>query len=43
VYKEQTEPLIDHYKLNGLLKVVDGSGEIEIVYKRLIQAIGMQI
>ena len=43
VYKEQTEPLIDHYKSNGLLKVVDGNGEIEIVYKRLIQAIGMQI
>jgi adenylate kinase len=41
VYKEQTEPLIDHYKLNGLLKVVDGSGEIAIVYKRLIQAIGI--
>ena len=43
VYKEQTEPLIDHYKLNGLLEVVDGNGEIEIVYKRLIQAIGMHI
>ncbi len=43
VYKEQTEPLIDHYKSNGLLKVVDGNGEIEIIYKRLIQAIGMQI
>ena len=43
VYKEQTEPLIDHYKSNGLLKVVDGNGEIEIVYKRLIQAIGVQI
>ena len=43
VYKEQTEPLIDHYKLNGLLEVVDGNGEIEIVYKRLIQAIGVQI
>ena len=43
VYKEQTEPLIDHYKSNGLLKVIDGNGEIEIVYKRLIQAIGVQI
>ena len=41
VYKEQTEPLIDHYKSNGLLEVVDGNGEIEIVHKRLIQAIGI--
>jgi len=42
VYKKQTEPLIDYYKLDGLLKVVDGNGEVEIVYKRLIQAIGLQ-
>ena len=41
VYKEQTEPLIDHYKSNGLLEVIDGNGEIEIVHKRLIQAIGI--
>ncbi len=43
VYKEQTEPLIDYYKLNGLLKVADGNSEIEIVNKQLIQAIGIQI
>tara|TARA_B100001079_G_scaffold43800_2_gene35053 strand:- start:3 stop:653 length:651 start_codon:yes stop_codon:yes gene_type:complete len=42
VYKKQTEPLIDYYQSDGLLKVVDGNGEVEIVYKRLIQAIGLQ-
>ena len=42
VYKKQTEPLIDYYQSDGLLKVVDGNGGIEVVYTRLTQAIGLQ-
>lgn len=35
VYAEQTAPLIEAYRARGLLKVVDGMGEIEQVRARL--------
>ena len=31
VYHEQTAPLVDHYRGQGVLKVVDGHQEIEAV------------
>jgi len=36
VYTEQTEPLVDYYQNAGLLRAVDGEGEMGDVYQRLI-------
>jgi len=36
VYREQTEPLIDYYRSNGLLQTVQGTGEMNEVYQRLL-------
>lgn len=41
VYREQTEPLIDFYRDAGLLKVVEGEGDIEEIYARLKDALGL--
>ena len=35
VYREQTEPLVDIYRSAGLLKTVEGEGEIDEIYARL--------
>lgn len=35
VYRTQTEPLIGYYAKSGILKRVDGSGEIEDIHSRL--------
>jgi adenylate kinase len=35
VYREQTEPLVDFYRGAGLLKTVEGEGEIDEIYARL--------
>jgi len=39
VYREQTEPMIEFYRVTGILKVIDGQGLVEDVYKRLISEI----
>ena len=39
VYGEQTEPMIEFYRESGILKVVNGEGPIEEVYKRLLSKI----
>ena len=39
VYAEQTAPLIEAYRARGLLKAVDGMGEIEQVRARLNQLV----
>jgi adenylate kinase len=39
VYEEQTAPLIDRYRERGLLVGVDGSGEIDKVTQRILEAI----
>ncbi len=39
VYREQTEPLVQHYQAAGLLRVVDGEGEVDAVYRRLTTAL----
>ena len=41
VYREQTEPLIEFYRDAGLLKVVEGEGDIEEIYSRLKEALGL--
>jgi adenylate kinase len=39
VYREQTEPMIEFYRVSGLLKVIDGQGSVEDVYQRLVSEI----
>lgn len=39
VYREKTAPLVEHYRAAGLLKDVDGSGEIFEVAGRIDQAL----
>jgi adenylate kinase len=39
VYREQTAPLIDYYRQAGLLKEVDGAGDMEAVSAALLEAI----
>ena len=34
-YKAQTEPLLDYYAKSARLKKVDGTGEIEDIYKEI--------
>ena len=41
VYREQTEPLIQHYREAGLLKTISGEGEMDAVYARLTAALGL--
>jgi adenylate kinase len=41
VYREQTEPLVDYYREAGLLKTVAGEGEIEEIYTRLRETLGL--
>ena len=40
VYEEQTKPLVDYYAGQGLLKNVDGAGELEDVTKAILAALG---
>jgi adenylate kinase len=35
VYRQQTEPLVEFYREAGLLKTVEGEGDIEEIYGRL--------
>ena len=41
-YHEQTAPLIEHYRSEGKLQVVDAEGDFEDVYSRLVKALGLQ-
>lgn len=41
VYREQTEPLIEHYRAAGLLKTISGEGEMDDVYGRLTESLGL--
>lgn len=40
VYRQKTEPLIDYYKKKGILKTVDGDGDIEKVFDRVKEVLG---
>ncbi|MCK6371796.1 MAG: adenylate kinase [Gammaproteobacteria bacterium] len=42
VYREQTEPLVQHYQRAGQLRVVDGEGTADEVYARLVNALGLR-
>ena len=41
VYREQTQPLISYYEQAGLLKTINGEGEMADVYGRLQAALGL--
>ncbi len=38
-YQEQTRPLIDYYRAANLLRTVDGTGEPEEIYKKILPQI----
>jgi len=38
VYEQQTRPLVDHYTQLGLLRTVEGEGELEDVFERMESA-----
>jgi adenylate kinase len=40
VYDAQTAPLIHYYKEKGLLRAIDGIGEVEEIFQRIVKAIG---
>lgn len=40
VYQEETAPLAGEYGRRGLLRVVDGTGEPDAVFSRLLSAVG---
>jgi adenylate kinase len=40
VYHQNTEPLVDYYRGQGLLRQVDGTGDIERIYASILQALG---
>ena len=39
VYKEQTEPLITHYTPQGLVRLIDGTGDVADIYQRILAAL----
>lgn len=42
VYEQQTAPLIEYYRQQGVLSELDGSGRIEEVYRRLMALLTAQ-
>jgi adenylate kinase len=36
VYHEQTQPLIDYYQAKGILKSVDGTKDLEVVFNEIV-------
>ena len=40
VYHEQTQPLIDYYQGKGILKEVDGTMDMEDVFRAIITILG---
>ena len=40
VYHEQTQPLIDYYTKAGILKTVDGTVDIDVVFENIAEILG---
>lgn len=40
VYAKQTEPLVDYYRKRGMLRDIDGVGQVEDIRERVVQALG---
>ena len=43
VYHKQTEPIVNHYKNKGLLKVVKGQEKLEDTTALVAAAIGVEV
>ncbi|MEM8994336.1 MAG: adenylate kinase [Acidobacteriota bacterium] len=41
-YREKTEPLVNHYRDRGLLRVIDGDQSMEAVEAAILEAVGGQ-
>jgi adenylate kinase len=41
VYEDQTAPLADYYRGQGLLREIDGVGDVDEIRARIIQALGV--
>ena len=39
VYHEQTQPLIDYYTEEGILKTFDGSRDIQVVFEDIVKVL----
>lgn len=42
IYHEQTEPLVEYYAKQGKLIEIDGSGEIEDIFKSILAGLGVE-
>ncbi len=40
VYHDQTQPLIDYYKKQGILVTVDGTKELNEVFRDIVAVLG---
>lgn len=38
-YKAQTQPLVDYYTTRGLVRTIDGTGAMDDIYERIIEAL----
>ena len=36
VYKKQTKPLVDHYQPQGVVRHIDGTGDMQDIYQRIL-------
>lgn len=43
VYENQTAPLVDYYRAQGLLRDIDGVGSVEEIHRRVTQALGGRV
>jgi adenylate kinase len=41
VYDSQTAPLIDYYGKKGILKTISGTGDIEEIFEKVVQTLGV--
>lgn len=39
IYRQSTQPLVEYYQTRGLLRTVDGTGSIDDIAKRIIEAV----
>ena len=39
VYQNETEPVLNYYKKQGLVKVIDGTGSVESIFNRIKEAL----
>lgn len=40
VYRQQTEPVVDYYRSQGVLKTIDADASMDEVYQRLLKVLG---